>query len=302
MKKLLTLSLMAISLIANEYVPLKLKGEVVMEKHPLPVTSLSHESGGSLPAIDAYSDGVGVLLIDGLTGGVQTDNSGLNTLVYKYGEIAKEYGKNDENRPGTLKDYVLTNVSDPVDIAIAEKLNDVPEASVSVTSCKELIDAGLFTTNGYYTIQRDETSMEVFCAEGGWTLVGVLNNGYGLNPIKKDNLNYNGENILSDLAYQYILSKSTEGILITFDGGLQYTYPKSWLSGTCGKNHLTLTPGRYNHWANTLFWTDPGCNMTGTDYSGLTQSTKYRVYTYNAKDLKRVKSGKDSGFIRLYAR
>jgi hypothetical protein len=123
MKKTIILSLIAASLFAE--VPLTLNGKIVMEKHPLPITSLSVESGGSLSAIDAYSDGVGVLLGESPSSVVQVDNSALNTLVHKYGQAAKAVD-------APLKSYILTNVIDTEDLRKAELLGTgevVPDLS-----------------------------------------------------------------------------------------------------------------------------------------------------------------------------
>ena len=116
MKKIIVLSLIVSGLLAVDF-PLKMNGKIVMDKHPLPITSLSQESGGSLSAIDAYQDGIGVLLGSAPSSVIQLDNSALNILVHKYGEAAKAVD-------APLKSYVLTTVSDTEDIRLANLLED----------------------------------------------------------------------------------------------------------------------------------------------------------------------------------
>jgi hypothetical protein len=55
--------------------------------NPLPTSVKATDNGGVKQAIDAYKDGVGVLLVD--KPGIETDNTAMNILVYKYGEEAK---------------------------------------------------------------------------------------------------------------------------------------------------------------------------------------------------------------------
>jgi hypothetical protein len=47
--------------------------------NPLPISNKAQENGGTLPAIDAYSDGVGAPIIDIIS---PVDNSAMNTLVF----------------------------------------------------------------------------------------------------------------------------------------------------------------------------------------------------------------------------
>lgn len=66
--------------------------------NPLGSNFKSTDNGGTLPAIDAYKDGVGVIVLDNLGTGTQVDNSAMNTLVYKYGEEAKIEGVSVVNK------------------------------------------------------------------------------------------------------------------------------------------------------------------------------------------------------------
>jgi hypothetical protein len=65
---------------------------------PLDKKFLSEENGGDKPAIESYSDGVGIYTV----GKFQIDNRAMNELVFKFGEEAKKNGV-------TLKEYVLDN-------------------------------------------------------------------------------------------------------------------------------------------------------------------------------------------------
>jgi hypothetical protein len=75
MKKLLMISVIASGLLADSFI------------NPLPNAVKAIDNGGTLSAIDAYKDGIGAELMD--KPGISTDNSAMNTLVYKYGETAK---------------------------------------------------------------------------------------------------------------------------------------------------------------------------------------------------------------------
>lgn len=62
MKKLIIIGLISINLFANT--PLEINGEILISKHPLEEKYIAYESGGTLDAIDSYSDGIGVLLVE----------------------------------------------------------------------------------------------------------------------------------------------------------------------------------------------------------------------------------------------
>lgn len=109
---------------------------------PLPTNSLSTENGGTLSAIDAYSDGIGITV--STNKGTQLNNSPLNTLVYKYGTAAKTNNTD-------LKSYVLTNGT-TVDKTLANQLSAsvaTPVATIPAngTACN---DGNSNTTNDMY--------------------------------------------------------------------------------------------------------------------------------------------------------
>lgn len=108
MKKIIlsTLSLISISLASQ------------LTNIPINNNLLSDENGGFKKAIDAYSDGIGVLT----AGKLNIDNSPMNILVYKYGDSASKNNK-------TLKEYVLENGTID-DKKMAEKLGKISKAEI----------------------------------------------------------------------------------------------------------------------------------------------------------------------------
>lgn len=76
MKKIIILSITASILLASEAF-----------LNPLPKNVKSADNGGILNAIDAYQDGIGVVITDTKN---TINNSAMNTLVFKYGEEAKK--------------------------------------------------------------------------------------------------------------------------------------------------------------------------------------------------------------------
>jgi len=75
-------------------------GNLLSKKIPLDNKFLSNENGGTLSAIDAYSDGIGIYTV-----GLENKKfSAMNELVFIHGEEAKKSGE-------TLKEFVLENGS-----------------------------------------------------------------------------------------------------------------------------------------------------------------------------------------------
>jgi hypothetical protein len=71
----------------------------VLSEHPLQAKDRSIDHGGTKTMIDAYRDGVGVS-VGTFEADKSINNAPINTLVYKYGELAKENSV-------SLKDQVL---------------------------------------------------------------------------------------------------------------------------------------------------------------------------------------------------
>ena len=83
--------------------PLYMSGKRVMDVNPLHASVLSVENGGTLTAIDAYQDGVGLVIVSiSISGKISVSNEPMNILVTKYGQTAKDNGVQ-------LPDYVLSN-------------------------------------------------------------------------------------------------------------------------------------------------------------------------------------------------
>ncbi len=82
--------------------------------NPLPSSVKAIDNGGTKQAIDAYKDGIGAELID--KPGVATDNSAMNILTIKYGEVAKANNNN-------IVDQVLATTSAPsLDVQLANSI------------------------------------------------------------------------------------------------------------------------------------------------------------------------------------
>ncbi len=90
-KRNIMLSIATISLITSTLsASWIINGKAIMNEHPLQSSIRSIENGGTLSAIDAYQDGVGVFIDgSGVTNSDQIDNSAFNKLVFKAGPLAK---------------------------------------------------------------------------------------------------------------------------------------------------------------------------------------------------------------------
>jgi hypothetical protein len=111
----------------------------VLKEHPLKVENRSIDYGGTLPTIDAYRDGVGVMA-GTFEGDNAVDNTPLNTLVYKYGEDAK-------NSDSSIKNYVeLSGSGKEEDILLANKIEPVEQQP----SFESASSPGSLTLVGYY--------------------------------------------------------------------------------------------------------------------------------------------------------
>lgn len=106
--KIITLSFLSISLLTASTLPLYTDGKKVMEVNPLDHSVRSVETGGSLTANQAYSDGIGMFISGGLSQIDDIDNSAMNNLVKKYGIVADAAGSN-------LAIYVKNNPDSTID-------------------------------------------------------------------------------------------------------------------------------------------------------------------------------------------
>lgn len=106
---------------------------------PLPANSLSTDNNGTLSAIEAHGDGVGIYVIDKL-GASNFDNSAMNSLVFKYGAGAKEANIR-------LKEYV-SSFGINADKGIAHKVGSfTPLSTIDGTNCDDGKD---YTINDKY--------------------------------------------------------------------------------------------------------------------------------------------------------
>lgn len=147
MKKILPLAVVAaLSITTSLFADGASKiGEIPIEKK-----FVSTDNGGNISAIDAYSDGVGIFVVD-KEGKPKKDNSRMNRMVYKYGAEAKAAGEK-------LVDYVNDNGT-PIekisveDIAIVQRDVGLTETYTAGASCDDGDD---LTSNDKY-IDTDGT-------------------------------------------------------------------------------------------------------------------------------------------------
>ena len=135
MKKIIGASLVCLSLITS------LSADVTkykLAKSPLDLNNMSHENGGYQFAIDAYTDGVGMMMV-GVPEGPQIDNSKMNKFVFEEGTQAKEnwntlrdfidskFGFGSGDDLNIISEYVppVTASGDPCDDGNPETINDV---------------------------------------------------------------------------------------------------------------------------------------------------------------------------------
>jgi len=107
MKKII-LSTIAIAMLSSSVFA---ENGKIFKINPLSSAFKAKDNGGNLDAIDAYQDGVGVLVIGDNT--TVINNGAMNTLVFKYGEAAKKTGVN-------LADQVLFLSDSDKDKMLAE--------------------------------------------------------------------------------------------------------------------------------------------------------------------------------------
>jgi surface protein len=100
-----------------------------LEKSPIDKNFLSVENSGTLKAIDAYSDGVGMFIVDNSK---KLDNSRMNNSTYAYGIKAKSEHKNlfefmniKKNNLSIIKDTsIVSKIGDHCDDGNFNTIND----------------------------------------------------------------------------------------------------------------------------------------------------------------------------------
>ena len=124
--------------------------------NPLPSSVKSIDNGGILYATDAYKDGIGAELVD--KPGIATDNSAMNILTIKYGEVAKTNNNN-------IVDQVLATTSAPsLDVQLANSiLNNTNSGLIST------VGEVLYSTVGSYnwTVPAGVYNVSVVAVGGG---------------------------------------------------------------------------------------------------------------------------------------
>lgn len=110
---------------------------------PMNPNELSVENGGTIPAIEAYTNGVEAIFTSKVELGI--NNKPLNELVFKYGEESKLNNTN-------LKNYIINNINDEKDIELANQLSNISNTvgsgiPIDGTLCD---DNNIYTTNDMY--------------------------------------------------------------------------------------------------------------------------------------------------------
>lgn len=178
---------MFFSALSSEWI---MKGKYKMLEYPLEFKLRSTETGGSLYAIDAYRDGVGVIIQGKSLENSVISNIAINTLVKKYGIIAKENSLN-------LSDQVLIGVNKIAptvkDIEYANQiLSDTDLSGLGVPN-QVCDDGDVYTCNDKYNIEgRCTGGVSVFSCETG--SIENLSSGYCESEIECSDVekNFNG--------------------------------------------------------------------------------------------------------------
>jgi hypothetical protein len=151
MKKIFGISLLTCSfLIGDTFV------------NPLPASVKAIDNGGVKQSIDAYKDGIGAELMD--KPGVATDNTAMNTLVFKYGEAAKTANKSIVNQVNNTAGVSTT------DLALAVQIS-ANNPNVDGTACN---DNNVNTVNDKYMNNVCSGVLAFDSCEGG-VFVGLQN-------------------------------------------------------------------------------------------------------------------------------
>jgi hypothetical protein len=140
MKKIaLSLILCSFMLHAETKEGLWVDGKQITTKLPLAPECLSFENGGKLNAIEAYQDGVGLII----NGAEAVNNTAMNTLVFKFGQEAKDNGV------GLVDEVInVSGISTPTDIKLAKTLNAVtPSSGEAEMNCETGYSGDPFDAN-----------------------------------------------------------------------------------------------------------------------------------------------------------
>lgn len=149
MKKIILTSLLCVGLANSLFA---VEGKVKLSKSPIDTNFLSVENGGSKSAIDAYSDGIGMMITSSK---LKLDNSKMNNSVFTDGLLAK-------NEVVSLKEF-LNNKS----VGSGENIEVIGTSGGNVNSVlgEPCDDGNSLTVNDYYvdengtckgTLQRTE--------------------------------------------------------------------------------------------------------------------------------------------------
>lgn len=198
--------------------------------NPLPTASKSIENGGPLSSIDAYQDGVGAMVVEKGRG---VDNSAMNALVFKYGNVAKSNSLTVGEQvilSGTAEDKLLAgklfadgvNCNDNNDLSTGETwLNGVCQGGniPNGTTCDDInvmtindiftnnICSGTLTVNGQVcddlnSNTHTDTYTNGVCAGIPSTLnvVDIFGDGSGKGLYQFEN-NVNGNSVSGTVSY-----------------------------------------------------------------------------------------------------
>lgn len=213
---------------------------------PMMPTSMSTDNGGTKLAIDAYSDGAGILMIN-QAADTKFDNSSMNKLVFKYGDAAKSSNTTIKNQVNVLSPgaTALEKAAATTSLEIAKIVINPPVNGVScddgspstigdswsggicagtyATSCKAIKTANPTAADGTYTIDPDGTGgaspYSVVCDMttdgGGWTYLATEMKTLGLGT----NTGQNG------LTASSVYASAVNGSSVHFGAAVVYKVP-----------------------------------------------------------------------------
>jgi hypothetical protein len=240
-------------------------GEVFI--NPLALSDRAIDNGGTTgkSAIRAYQDGVGAILLDPLSGVIPTDNTPMNTLVFKYGESA-------DVTNSTIANEVLSNTDNPsaIDINIANKLlvQNSFAAHVNGTMC----DDGDSTTHG-------ETWINDTC-QGGISNIHL--NG---SPCDDGNPASVGESWLNDICQGGGIVNVYQNGTSCSDGNAA-TSGETWLNDVC-QGGTVIASGTFVEWPK---YNTPNGTCSGT-FKGSSSANTVSYYKTSVA----IKSSSGSG-------
>lgn len=150
-------------------------------------------------------------------------------------------------------------------------------------SCNAILAAGQSTGNGVYWIKTSSTNapIQVYCNMsidgGGWTLVASYH-GASTVPASSTSVSPDSGTYLESNNYTALNAGATNYLFTTSANNGYFRVTKTYASGA--NCHSMSTPLAFS--TNYFAWKDGGCDMTGSDYSGVGYiSSSFSLYARN---------------------